>query len=153
SALCGRKTTSLGQACSKSLGDHRTNMAKTLKVGVIGVGGIARTHMPGWAESEHAEVVAGAGISDALLPKWGKEFGAARLTERAEDLINDPEIDIIDICTPNNYHAPLTIAALSAGKHVLCEKPLAPAPDDIRKMIAARDASGKMLMTAQHFRF
>lgn len=128
-------------------------MGTPLKVGVIGVGGIAKTHMPGWAASEHAEVVAGCDISDSLLQKWGSEFGVKQLASRAEDLIGDPSIDIIDICTPNNYHAPLAIAALKAGKHVLCEKPLAPTPDDIRQMIAARDASGKMLMTAQHFRF
>jgi predicted dehydrogenase len=128
-------------------------MAKTLKVGVIGVGGIAHTHMPGWATSEHAEVVAGADVSEPLLKKWGQDFGVSKLVAKGEDLINDPDIDIIDICTPNNYHAPLAIAALNAGKHVICEKPLAPDPTAIRKMIAARDASGKTLMTAQHFRF
>jgi len=128
-------------------------MGKTLKVGVIGVGGIARTHMPGWAASEHTEVVAGSDVNDAMLQKWGSEFGITRLTTSAEELIGDPSIDIIDVCTPNNFHTPLAIAALHAGKHVLCEKPLAPGPDDIRKMIAARDASRKTLMTAQHFRF
>lgn len=125
----------------------------TLKVGVIGVGGIAKTHMPGWAASPHAEVVAGSDISEPFLQKWGQEFGVTTLSTRAEDLINDPGIDIIDICTPNNYHAALAIAAMEAGKHVICEKPLAPTPTDIRKMIEARDRTGKMLMTAQHFRF
>lgn len=128
-------------------------MSKNLRVGVIGVGGIARTHMPGWAASEHTEVVAGCDISKAALQNWGKQFNIHGLVTDADELIQDPDIDIIDVCTPNNYHAPLTIAALNAGKHVLCEKPLAPNPDEIRAMIAARDASGKMLMTAQHFRF
>ena len=128
-------------------------MSKTLKVGVIGVGGIARTHMPGWAASDQAEVVAGSDISEAILAPWGKEHGVTKLVTDPADLFNDPDIDIIDVCTPNNYHAPLSIAGLEAGKHVICEKPLAPGPNDIRKMIAARDASGKMLMTAQHFRF
>jgi predicted dehydrogenase len=124
-----------------------------LKVGVIGVGGIARTHMPGWEASEHAEVVAGADISEAALEQWGETYGIDRLVMDGKDLLSDPDIDIIDICTPNNYHAPFAIAAMEAGKHVICEKPLAPTPDAIRDMIAARDASGKMLMTAQHFRF
>jgi predicted dehydrogenase len=124
-----------------------------LKVGVIGVGGIARTHMPGWEASEEAEVVAGSDISKAALQKWGATYGIDRLLTDSAELIGDPDIDIIDICTPNNYHAPLAVAAMQAGKHVICEKPLAPTPDEIRKMIAARDASGKMLMTAQHFRF
>jgi predicted dehydrogenase len=128
-------------------------MAKTLKVGLIGVGGIADTHMPGWRESGLTEVVAGCDLSEAALQRWGEKFGVSRLTATAADLINDPDIDIIDICTPNNFHAPLAIAALDAGKHVICEKPLAPNPQAVRDMIAARDRSGRMLMTAQHFRF
>jgi predicted dehydrogenase len=109
--------------------------------------------MPGWEASEHAEVVAGSDISEVALEKWGKTYGIARLVTDPAELFADPEIDVIDVCTPNNYHAPLSIAALGAGKHVLCEKPLAPTPAEIYDMIAARDASGKMLMTAQHFRF
>jgi predicted dehydrogenase len=76
-----------------------------------------------------------------------------RFYENSVDMINDPDIDIIDICTPNMFHAPMAIAALDSGKHVICEKPLAPTPAEIRNMIAARDRSGKLLMTAQHFRF
>lgn len=128
-------------------------MTKTLKVGVVGVGGIARTHMPGWKKSEHAEVVAGSDVSEELLKNWGAENDVTKLTTRFEDLLEDKDIDIIDVCTPSAYHAPLSIAALNAGKHVICEKPLAPTPQEVRDMIAARDASGKLLMTAQHFRF
>lgn len=128
-------------------------MTQHLKVGVIGVGGIARTHFPGWLASPHAEVVALSDVNADYLALAGREQGVGRLYERALDLINDPDIDIIDICTPNMYHAPLAIAALDAGKHVLCEKPLAPTPAEVRQMIAARDRSGRLLMTAQHFRF
>jgi predicted dehydrogenase len=128
-------------------------MTKTLKVGVIGTGGIVNTHMPGWAASGITEVVAGSDVSEEAMKKWGERYGITRLSTKAEDLINDPDIDIIDICTPNNYHAPLAIAAMKAGKHVICEKPLAPNPQAIRDMIAARDESGKLLMTAQHQRF
>jgi predicted dehydrogenase len=124
-----------------------------LKVGIIGVGGIARTHIPGWQASEHAEIVGGSDIDENVLQAWGGEQGVSKLTTDAKELISDPDIDIIDVCTPSNYHAPLSIAALDAGKHVICEKPLAPTPGDIRKMIEARDLSGKKLMTAQHFRF
>ena len=125
----------------------------TLKVGLVGVGGISRTHMPGWAASEEAEVVAGSDISSEALEQWGALHNVKRLTTNADELFSDPDIDIIDLCVPNMYHAPLAIAALEAGKHVICEKPLAPTPQDIEKMIAARDKSGKLLMTAQHFRF
>ncbi|CAN5758472.1 Gfo/Idh/MocA family oxidoreductase [soil metagenome] len=128
-------------------------MAKTLKVGVIGVGGIAKTHMPGWAASTDAEVVAGSDVFDSALQSWGLQHGVQKLSTNAADIINDPDIDIIDVCTPNMYHSELVVAALNAGKNVICEKPLAPTPEGIHKMIEARDKSGKLLMTAQHFRF
>lgn len=128
-------------------------MAKKLKVAVIGVGGIARLHMPGWEASEHAEVVAGADIDPVLLAEWGVKHNVKSLTTDVNEILRDPQIDIVDLCVPNMHHAPLAIAALDAGKHVLCEKPLAPTPDAIKQMIAARDRSGKLLMTAQHFRF
>ncbi len=124
-----------------------------LKVGVIGVGGIAGVHMPGWAESPHAEVIVGADLSLDAAEAWAKKWDIPKVTTHSADLINNPDIDIIDICTPNMYHTGLTVAALEAGKHVICEKPLAPTPEDIQRMIDARDKSGKMLMTAQHFRF
>ncbi len=126
---------------------------RILKVGVIGVGGIAGTHMPGWEASEHAEVVAGADISKKALKLWGEKFGVKKLLTDPAKLIADADIDIVDICTPNGYHAELSIAAMQVGKHVICEKLLAPTPDEIRRMIVARDESGKLLMTAQHLRF
>ena len=128
-------------------------MSNTLKVGVVGVGGISKAHMPGWVASELAEVVAGSDIVAPALEQWGALHGVSKLAVDPAELFNDPDIDIIDICTPNRYHAPIAIAALKAGKHVLCEKPLAPTPAEIRQMIAARDRAGKLLMTAQHFRF
>jgi len=134
-------------------------MTKTLKVGLLGLGGIAQYHVPGWQESEHAELVAGSDVRPEVFASWKERFGVATFYERAADLIADPEIDIIDICTPNMFHTEQVVAALEAGKHVICEKPLAPTPADIRKMIAARDHSRTrdgapvLLMTAQHFRF
>jgi len=128
-------------------------MSKILKVGIVGVGGISNTHLPGWEASEHAEIVAGCDIQEEILSDWGKKHGVKKLATDHTELFSDPDIDIIDVCVPNMYHAPLSIAALEAGKHVICEKPLAPTPEDIQRMIEARDKSGKMLMTAQHFRF
>lgn len=126
---------------------------KKLKVGVIGVGGISRSHLPGWAASEHAELAAGCDVDKEVLAAWGKANEVDKLYWDPKDLFSDPEIDIVDVCTPNNYHAPLSIGALNAGKHVICEKPLAPTPELVKKMIAARDRSGKLLMCAQSSRF
>jgi predicted dehydrogenase len=128
-------------------------MENKLKVGIVGLGGIAHTHVPGWAASPYAELVAGSDVNPAAFPAWKEKHGLSRFYENPFELICDPEIDIVDICSPNMYHAGQAIAALEAGKHVICEKPLAPTPDEIRKMIAARDKAGKLLMTAQHFRF
>lgn len=128
-------------------------MSDKLRVGIIGLGGIARTHIPGWIASEYTEITAGCDINPEILPEWGGTHGVSKLTTDPMELINDPEIDIVDVCTPNMYHKEQVVAALEAGKDVICEKPLAPTPDDIREMIAARDRSGKTLMTAQHFRF
>jgi len=128
-------------------------VSKQLKVAIIGAGGISRTHMPGWQNSEHAEVVAASDVNRPQLEAWGKTWNVDRLTTEVQEIIDDPSIDIVDICTPNMTHTALVLAALDAGKHVICEKPLAPTPAEIRQMIAARDRSGKLLMTAQHFRF
>jgi predicted dehydrogenase len=128
-------------------------MSPKLKVGLIGLGGIANTHVPGWQASPYAEVVAGSDIRPEVFDTWKQKYGISRFYENFNDLIADPELDIIDICSPNMFHTEQAVAALNAGKHVICEKPLAPTPADIRKMIEARDRSGKLLMTAQHFRF
>jgi predicted dehydrogenase len=125
----------------------------TLGVGVVGVGGIANTHYPGWQKSPHTEIVALSDINETILNRTGDKLDVSRRYLKFEDMLADPDVHIVDICTPSMYHAPLAIAALNAGKHVICEKPLAPEPEDVLEMIAARDASGKYLMTAQHFRF
>jgi predicted dehydrogenase len=125
----------------------------TLKVGVIGVGGIANTHMPGWAASPHTEVIAGVDVLEPALYTWADRWQVNHVSTNAAHILENPDIDIVDICTPTSYHTDLVVAALNAGKHVICEKPLAATPAEIDRMIAARDASGKMLMTAQHFRF
>jgi predicted dehydrogenase len=128
-------------------------MAAKLKVGIIGLGGISHTHVPGWNGSPYTELIAGSDVNPVVFSTWREKYGMDCFYEDPMDLINNPEIDIIDVCSPNMFHAPQVIAALNAGKHVICEKPLSPTPDEIRQMIEARDRSGKLLMTAQHFRF
>ncbi len=128
-------------------------MGRKLNVGVIGVGGIARTHLPGWAASEHAEVVAGCDIDPSVIEAWGKIHGITNVTTDPDALFSDSKIDLIDVCVPNRFHADLAIAALDAGKYVLCEKPLAPTPEEIRRIMDAEERSAGMLMTAQHYRF
>jgi predicted dehydrogenase len=127
--------------------------AKKLKVGIIGLGGIAHTHVPGWNGSPNTELIAGSDVNPVVFSNWREKYGVDCFYENPMELIANPDIDIVDICSPNMFHAEQVIAALDAGKHVICEKPLSPTPDEIRRMIDARDRSGKLLMTAQHFRF
>ena len=117
-------------------------MTKKLKVGLIGLGGIANLHAGGWAATEHAELVAGCDVNPDVFERWETEHGLTNVTTDYMDLINNPELDIIDVCSPNNYHAAQTIAALDAGKHVLCEKPLALSADEARTLISVRDHTG-----------
>ncbi len=128
-------------------------MAKTLKVGLIGLGDIALAHVPGWQASPHTELVAGSYLRPARREIWQQAQTGMKFYDHPADLIADSDLDIIDICSPNMFHTEQVVAALEAGKHVICEKPLAPTPAEIRKMIAARDRSGKLLMTAQHMRY
>ena len=90
-----------------------------LKVGIIGVGGIAKLHIPGWHMSEHTELIAGSDINKSILENWGNKNQIKKLYLDSLDMINDPDIDIIDICAPNNYHCDLAIKAMEAGKDVL----------------------------------
>jgi predicted dehydrogenase len=112
-----------------------------------------KVHMPGWSASPHAEAVAAADLDGEVASSFAKEHGLASSTTDPMALINDPELDIIDLCTPTNHHTGLVIAALQAGKHVICEKPLAPTPDEIRQIIEARDKAGKLVMTAMNQRY
>lgn len=126
---------------------------RKLRVGIVGTGGIWKSHVPGWNNSPNAELYALCDLNPNALKNASEATGVKVLYQRSEDLFADPNVDIVDVCTANCYHAPLVLAALESGKHVLCEKPLGITPEEIKKMIAARDKSAKLLMTAQHYRF
>lgn len=127
--------------------------AETIGIGLVGVGGIGRYHAQLWSEVPGAKLVGVYDVVPAACERAAKDFGVEKVYATLDELVNDPALDAVDVCTPNNFHKPCVLAALNAGKHCLCEKPLAADPADIEAMIAARDASGKMLMTAQHMRF
>ncbi len=127
-----------------------------LKIGLIGCGGISQVHLDGWKKlNPQCQVVALCDILDEPLKRRGEQFDVPRQQRYPshKDLLKSADVDAIDICVPNMAHAPIAIDALNAGKDVIGEKPLAPTPADIRRMIAARDKSKKLLMTAQHQRF
>jgi predicted dehydrogenase len=130
-------------------------MNKTLRVGLIGSGGIVRgAHLkPGWLAVPDAKIVAVCDIHEETARKLAADFNIPHTFTDFRDLLELDEIDVVDICTPNKVHTPAVIAALEAGKHVLCEKPLAVSTAEILAMKEALRKTDRLLMTAQHHRF
>lgn len=99
---------------------------KKWKIAVIGVGGISEMHIASYLRNPDVELYAFCDINEKRLHEMGEKYGISRLyTDKDEMLRALPEIDAVSVCTWNSAHAPCAIAALNAGKHVLCEKPMA----------------------------
>lgn len=130
-------------------------MSKKLKVGIIGSGGIAQScHMPGYASRpEHCEMVWCCDANPDVARLAAEKFGVPRQTTDFWEVVNDPEIDAVSVATPNAFHALPTIEALKAGKHVLCEKPLAMNADEAKQMCRAAKDANKLLMVGFQTRF
>ena len=120
-----------------------------LRVGIIGCGGIANgKHMPALrSQADKADMVAFCDIVVERAEKAAKEFGApgAKVYENYRELLEDGSIDVVHVCTPNRSHCEITVAALEAGKHVMCEKPMAKTAADAQKMLDAARKTGKKL--------
>lgn len=126
---------------------------KKLRVGVIGCGSIAQhRHLPEYRINKNVELTAVCDIHKDRTDAIAKQYGVAAFTS-FEELINSGIVDAVSVCTSNDLHAPVTIAALEAGIHVLCEKPIATSKQDAEAMIAAAERSGKKLMIAHNQRF
>lgn len=107
-----------------------------MKIGVIGCGSIAQhRHLPEYAAHPDAEIVAVCDIVPERAQTIADQYGTRAYTDYHEMLANE-EVEAVSVCTPNYLHAPISIAALHAGKHVLCEKPMALTVEDADKMIA-----------------
>ena len=121
-------------------------MAK-LKVAVIGVGSISELHIGGYLENENTELYAFCDINEKTLKEKGEKHGVTRLYTDKEKMFSElPEIDIVSVCTWNCAHAECTIAALNAGKDVICEKPMAMNQKEAEAMIEAAKKNDRLLM-------
>ncbi|MDR3019369.1 MAG: Gfo/Idh/MocA family oxidoreductase [Treponema sp.] len=130
-------------------------MAKKLKYGIIGCGGIAENkHMPSTAGLDGIEMTAFCDIIAARAEKANKEYGQGKgktFTDYKQLLKED--LDAVLVLTPNNSHCEISVAALESGKHVMCEKPMAMNYKEAKAMIDARDKSGKLLTIAYQNRY
>ncbi|MEJ7542068.1 Gfo/Idh/MocA family protein [Staphylococcus intermedius] len=125
---------------------------KPLKIGVIGTGGIARDrHIPLIIAHERAELVGVYDVNETLAREVATQFDIAYVAPTLEALL--AQADAVIICTPNQFHAELTIAALDAGVHVLCEKPMAMNSAECDAMIEAANRNARILTIAYHYRF
>ena len=116
--------------------------------GVLGTAGIASTVVPAIARSEHSEVTAIASRDLGRAREQARLLGVPGAYGSYEALIADPSIDAVYIPLPNFLHRAWVLAAVAAGKHVLCEKPLAITADEAQEMVDAADAAGVVLAEA-----
>lgn len=128
---------------------------KELGIGIIGAGGIAQScHMPAYASMPHkCRLVAVADLNPEVARQAATKFGIDKVFADYHDLLALPDIDAVTIATPNAFHMQPTIDALNAGKHVLCEKPMAMNAQECRRMLEAQRNSGKILQIGLQFRF
>lgn len=131
-------------------------MDKKLKVGIVGCGGIANgKHMPSLAKINEVEMVAFCDIIESKAKDAAAKYGTenAVVCTDYKEIVNDRSIDVVHVCTPNKEHADITIDMLNAGKHVMCEKPMAKTAADAKRMYDAYKKSGKKLTIGYQGRY
>ncbi|WP_409345331.1 Gfo/Idh/MocA family protein [Paenibacillus sp. MBLB4367] len=131
-------------------------MSKKVKVAIIGCGGIANgKHLPSLAKLDTVELVAFCDIVTERAEKAAAKFGTAeaKTYEDYREVLKDASIEVVHVCTPNDSHAEIAIAALEAGKHVMCEKPIAKTAADARRMVETAKRTGKKLTIGYNNRY
>jgi predicted dehydrogenase len=118
---------------------------KPVRIAVIGTGSISSSHLTSYKNNSKAELVAVCDLNEERAKQAAEQFGASKVYTDYRKLLSDPDIDAVSICTWNNTHAEISIAALQAGKHVLVEKPLCRTVEEAHRIQAAVRASGKIL--------
>ena len=122
------------------------------KVGVIGCGKIAQVrHLPEYAENKDAEIAAVFDLCRERAEEVAARYGA-RAYDSYSELLADPDIDAVSVCAANAAHCEITVAALRAGKHVLCEKPMAITLEECERMVETAKETGKYLMVGHNQR-
>ncbi|WDF33578.1 Gfo/Idh/MocA family oxidoreductase [Arthrobacter agilis] len=132
--------------------EQTTNGRRRLKVGVVGIGWAGRQHLDAYANSEDVEIHGLAGMEPDLLAELQAEYAVPHAVERWEDLIALDGLDAVSVAVPTFLHAPITVAALARGLHVLSEKPIARNGDEGRLMVDAARQAGRVLDIAFNHR-
>ncbi|MCU1526525.1 MAG: gfo/Idh/MocA family oxidoreductase [Frondihabitans sp.] len=135
-----------------AIATHTRAPGHELRVGVIGLGFAGSTHLDAFTALDGAKVVALAGQEPARLEQLGTSRGVPDLYADWQDLVSRDDLDIVSIGVPNDLHHPIAIAALTSGKHVFCEKPLAVRGDLAAEMVVAAKANDRVLEVAYNHR-
>ncbi len=117
-----------------------------LKVGIIGTGSISNVHIAGYKALSNVELYAACDINEARVRACAERNGIKHVFTDYNEMLKLEELDAVSVCTWNNVHAPASIAALKAGKHVLCEKPMAMNYEEAVEMQRVAKETGKLLM-------
>lgn len=130
-------------------------MAKRkIRVGIIGAGAGAQiNHIPTYGRIEGVEVAAICDIDVEKARRVAQRFNIPIVTADHDEVFADKDIDAIDVCVPNHLHATMSVGALNAGKHVLCERPFGRTPAEAGKMVAAAEKNDRVLMAAFNNRY
>ncbi|GIO95822.1 MULTISPECIES: Gfo/Idh/MocA family protein [Paenibacillus] len=118
---------------------------KSINIGVIGTGSISAMHLQSYQKHANANLLAVCDLNEERAQRAAEKYGATKVYTDYNELLADPEIDAVSICTWNNTHAEISIAALNAGKHVLVEKPLCRTVEEALQVQEAVKSSGKLL--------
>ena len=126
---------------------------KTVKLGLIGAGGISQAHCRTMASIEGAEIIAASDLVQANLGRAKENWGISKTFNDYNEMLEMDELDAVLVCTPTGVHGAPTVAALKAGKHVLCEKPMEAKLGPATEMVRAAHENGKILMVALKLRY
>jgi len=125
-----------------------------VKIGLVGAGHVAQVaHIPAYRINPEVEMVAVVDDDPIKAERICKQYGFSEWYEDISEMLSKSDVNAVDICTPNYLHAPMAIAALRSGRHVLCEKPLARSTEEAAKMVATADEHNRVLMVAMNNRF
>ena len=127
-------------------------MKTQIRFGIIGCGAISAKHVKAILDNPNAELVAACDTNTELAEKIAKQTGCKAYTDYQE-LLKDKDVDVVSVCTPNGLHAEMSIAALEAGKHVLCEKPMTLSLLEAERVVEANNKSGKKFFLVKQNRY
>ncbi len=126
---------------------------KTIKTAIIGTGFMGRVHLEAVRRCEFVEVAAIAGRNTDVARRLGDGFSVPTIAADYRDLLRDSAIDAVHICTPNAQHFPMAKAALQAGKHVICEKPLATSVEEAEELVSLAARQGLRNCVCHNLRY